>query len=122
METFTWVPSTATQGQMTPRTLTAQFGEGYAQDVKDGINALLRTWDLTFDPLPPVNGIGTDLANLLDINAFLELRGGAEKFLWLQPTPFDLEGLVAFICKSWQFVYNGGDVTSLRCTFMRRPI
>jgi phage-related protein len=122
MDTFTWIPSTGTRGSMKPRKLRAQFGEGYSQHAKDGINARLRVWDLVFDPIHATVGLGASGANLNDIDDFLADKDGCEKFLWTQPTPFNTEGPQQFICEQWEFVYNeGGALVGLHATFEQQP-
>ena len=122
METFTWKPSTGTKGGMQPRKLKTQFGGGYMQEAKDGINARLRIWSLVFNPIHATIGMGASNANLKDIDAFLQARGGVEKFLWTQLTPFDTEGPKAFICEAWEFTYDqGGAIVGLTATFEQRP-
>ena len=122
MDTFTWTPSSGSRGAMKPRKLRAQFGDGYSQHIKDGINARLRVWDLTFDPMHPTIGTGVSGANLKDINDFLTAQDGATKFLWTQPAPFNTEGAQQFICEQWEFIYNdGGALVGLRATFEQQP-
>jgi phage-related protein len=122
METFTWKPSTATRGSMTPRKLKAQFGDGYAQEAPDGINAKMRPWQLTFSAIHATTPTGSSGANLKDIDDFLDRHDGTAKFLWVQPTPFDIEGPMMFICEHWEFEYtDGGSLIGLVAMFEQRP-
>jgi phage-related protein len=47
-DTFTWIPTGTPAGVTTLRTRTAQFGDGYCQQVQDGINNSTDLWPLTF--------------------------------------------------------------------------
>jgi phage-related protein len=55
----------------------AQFGDGYAQVAGDGINPVIRTWDLTFTG--PREFID-------DIIKFLESHQGVKSFQWRPPS------------------------------------
>ncbi len=111
--TFTFTPSFGTSAETEPRTLMAQFGNGYVQESADGINAILRNWSLTFN--------NRSMTQLLDIDTFLRARGGAERFYWTQPPPFDAEGAKAWVCKQWSWTYSGGLISGISATFMQRP-
>lgn len=76
LETFTWSPQRDTQGDITYRTRTAQFGDGYAQVVGDGINNEQQSWPLTFVR-------GTDEAEA--IRDFFKRHAGYKAFLWTPP-------------------------------------
>ena len=54
----------------------AQFGDGYVQRVKDGMNNLPRKWNLTFTQTK---------ANADTIESFLESTYGASNFDWTPP-------------------------------------
>jgi phage-related protein len=119
MDIFTYVPSSATQGETTPRVLRAQFGDGYMQETGDGINAMLRNWDLIFDPIHATTGT---VPTLQMLHAFLSAQKGYLKFQWTQPPPYDTEGPQYFICPMWTFTYQSGLITGLRARFEQRPL
>lgn len=110
---FTWTPSHGTSVETEPRTLMAQFGNGYIQETADGINANLRNWGLTFN--------NRGMTELYNIDTFLRARAGAERFYWTQSPPFDVEGVKAWVCKQWSWTYNGGLIAGISATFMQRP-
>ena len=122
METFTFVPSAGSSGVMHPRTLKAQFGDGYAQRVKDGVNARLRFWNLQFDPMHATTPIGGSGANLDDINDFLERQDGYIHFLWVQLPPFNTEGAKEFVCEEWSFTYDRGLRVGLNAVFLQQAL
>lgn len=119
MDTFNFTIYEGTQAKMTPRTLVAQFGDGYVQESADGINPMLRVWDVAFTNIPGVTGT---TPTLKAINDFLTLQGGWQRFLWTQPPPFDIEGAKYFVCKDWSWVYEGGLLIGLRATFQQRAL
>lgn len=88
MATFIWCPQTA-EKTVTPRVHTAQFGDGYAQRVADGINNQTREWSMTF----------AGNKSLIDsIESFLTVSGGVTAFDWTDP-----DGLSGkWICESWK--------------------
>jgi len=119
METFPYIPHTGSQGQMTPRTLVVQFGDGYVQEAGDGINPMLRTWNLVWQNLDGVTGATPTLKN---INDFLTAHAGYLRFLWVQLPPFDIEGAKTFVCKEWNWVYTGGLIIGLNAKFLQRAL
>jgi len=60
-----------------PRVRKAQFGDGYAQTAKDGLNANPRVFELAW---PNLNTAQKDT-----IINFLRARGGSEAFYWTPP-------------------------------------
>jgi phage-related protein len=87
-----------------PRTLIAQFNDGYEQRAKDGINNLPRRYNLTWSSL-------TD-AQRDSIITFFEARGNDEAFWW---TPWDESSPIKFrIDGNWNEVpdeYNKNIIT-----------
>jgi phage-related protein len=116
MDTLTYAPSFATQGVMTPRVLRAQYGDGYAQEAADGINAMLRKWTIVYNNIQ-ASGTGTTLKNLDD---FFVAQAGYKKFLWTQPIPFDVLGALQFVCVEWHWTWAGGLITGLTATVEQR--
>ncbi|SEJ31542.1 Phage-related protein [Azotobacter beijerinckii] len=76
IETFTWAPALDAQGETAFRTRTAQFGDGYAQVVGDGINNKQQSWPLTFIRK------GAEAQAILD---FFDRHAGYKGFLWTPP-------------------------------------
>lgn len=60
-----------------PRVLEAGFGDGYSQNMKDGINALDETWSMRFTNRPK--------ADVLAIAAFLDTVSKVTPFNWTPP-------------------------------------
>jgi phage-related protein len=72
---FTCKLSAQSKKSVQNRILVAQYGNGYSQVVKDGINSNTDKWDLTFIPLS-----GTALTTL---NSFFTLVGCDVWFSWV---------------------------------------
>lgn len=90
MATFPSItPTYGAQKTSQPRVRTAQFGDGYSQRLRYGLNTNPKQWDLTW------NVSETDADT---IEAFLDARGGAESFDW---TPPDGGTSAKFICSQW---------------------
>lgn len=79
-ETFTpaYAPSPqSTSRADTPRVLRAEFGDGYSQRARDGLNFSRRTVTLQWDALAA--------ADADTIEAFFAERGGTEAFYYTLP-------------------------------------
>ena len=76
MATFTWSPDYGAQQPIKPKVKRAQFGDGYSQRVVDGINNLLRSWNVSFKR----SKTDADL-----IESFLATTKGADSFDWAPP-------------------------------------
>ena len=110
METFTWIPDYAPQGEETPRVLKSAFGDGYTQRTGDGTNTLLPSWDLTFS--------NRSQAEYTAILAFLRARKGVEPFYFTPPC----ESQMKVICASWKLVpWDGGASFRISATFEAQP-
>ena len=57
------------------RLLSAQYGKGYRQVAKDGLNSKIDTWKIEYHPL--------DGANLTTLQAFLDLVNCDVYFTWV---------------------------------------
>lgn len=76
-ETFTWTPiGPGAQGEISLRTRSVQFGDGYSQAVADGINNKVGSWPLRF--------VG-DRDKIRAIADFLDRHAGATSFYWTPP-------------------------------------
>lgn len=110
MEIFTWCPRRNPQGGVSFRTLTAQFGDGYAQVAEDGINSRSEKWPLEF--------FGTE-AEILPIKDFLDRHGGCKGFLWTPPLG---KQAVFLMDDGYQPVPLGGGWFTLSVTFKQKFI
>lgn len=90
METFNWKAAFGTSKDTKPRVIKSQYGDGYSQRIKDGINSIVRSWPVTIK--------ARSLAEADEIEAFLEARAGVEAFSW---TPPNGATAVKVICGSW---------------------
>jgi phage-related protein len=76
--TFTWIPDYGYQKETRFNVRKTQFGDGYEQRVRFGINTTAETYSLTFE--------NRDNTESDAIEAFLKAREGVESFDWTPPT------------------------------------
>jgi phage-related protein len=104
-DVFAWSPTVANMsGDATLRVRKAQFGDGYAQRVSDGLNNRLSSFNLQF--------IG-DAAKISAILAFLDAHAGATSFYWTPPLRMQL----LFTCEKYTEPTKDGDVYTITATF-----
>jgi phage-related protein len=89
MATFTYTPSFTATEQSQPRVRRVQFGDGYEQRLRYGLNTDPKTWRLTF-----ANRTDTERDNIL---GFLEARAGVESFDWTPPRG----DAGKYVCSQW---------------------
>ncbi len=106
---FTWVPDQGAKRSVKPRILQAKFGDGYSQDIADGINSTLETWELAFS-----RRNGTEIAA---IDNFLLARKGVTAFKWGTPRGVILN----FKCRQWDTDDSLPSDASLSCKFEQVP-
>lgn len=104
-ETFNWRVETASSGETTFDVTSAKFGDGYSQDVPQGINNIMRNWDIT------VSGYAAEVAPII---AFLDAHQGAERFLW-KPSPLRPVGY--YKCVRYREQHNGGGHYTITAQF-----
>jgi len=100
---------------ITPRVLTATFGDGYEQRIADGINTLTETYSLSFK---------TRLkADIDDIVAFLDSKKGVTNFTLTLPdtnnTTRSGERDVKVISTNYSVTYDFSDYYSLTLQLKR---
>jgi phage-related protein len=123
MDTFSYKGYKATQVAPVMRQLQAQFGDGYAQTMQDGLNAYLRRWSVTWTNIYQNTAASVGAPSLLDLDNFFKAHVGV-KFLWLQPPPFDAEGAKIFCCEdqSFQASYDDGLLIQAQAVFRQYPV
>lgn len=101
---FEWVPLVEPSTSRKPKIIKAQFGDGYEQRSKDGINNNLRTHSLKFD--------GEDL-EMDALEKFLEDRGGVESFYYIHKNGIKR----LYVCEEWSRVDIDGLSGEISATF-----
>ena len=96
----TWCPAIPMGRQKAWRLRIAQFGDGYQQRTLDGINALDRKWQVTFE-LKPASVIA-------DMEIFLEAQKG-DAFDFLDPSTGEIFQVV---CDQWQVEWRVAKVAN----------
>lgn len=102
---FIWPASNSSVGAKKPRTLTASFGDGYAQRARDGINNKPVSWTLKF--------AGRDADEASAIEDFLDAQGGASAFWWQSPTGY----IGRFVCGDYSRTQMAGPICDLAAVF-----
>ena len=90
-----------------PKVIVHQFGSGYQQRSREGLNTNLESWSLTFKLSPEE---GETAMNLLDSWA------GVSNFSWTNPRGNTL----VYVCPEYGFTYNEGWY-ELTATFNQVP-
>jgi phage-related protein len=106
-DTFTWRSIGTPAGQVSFRVRKAQFGDGYSQEVADGINNKVQSWPLQF--------VGTK-AELAPIVAFLDDHAGYAGFFWTPP--LGVQGL--YKVTAYTPTPLSGDLYTLTATFEQK--
>ncbi|HCA18684.1 MAG TPA: phage tail protein [Alcaligenes faecalis] len=107
-EQFIWCPMKEPDGASTFRILSAQLGDGYVQEVGDGINNETRSWPLQFA------GYEGEIKPIRD---FLRRHQGFRPFYWTPPMELEA-GL--FIAREVKLRPMGGKTYTLSATFEER--
>lgn len=101
---FTWRVTTDSSGDATYRVATSKFGDGYKQEVGDGLNNKEQAWKTTFV------GYKSECEAVI---AFLDDHEGHTPFYW--KPPLHAQGL--FTCKKYSVADNGGSFFTLSMEF-----
>jgi len=89
---FTYVPDYGLNETTQPSLNVSKFGDGYEQVSADGLNHMLRKWDVSFS--------NRDQNEIEAIKDFLRARGGVEAFEF--PVPNSPTGEIALVrCGDW---------------------
>lgn len=75
-ETFTWEPLVNPEGDIAFRAVVAEFGDGYTQLARDGLNTKRQTWPFVF---------AGPAAYITPIIAFLDAHQSDTTFLFTPP-------------------------------------
>lgn len=107
MATFTYTASFTATEQSQPRVRNTQFGDGYSQRTRYGLNTDPKSWRLTF-----LNRSNTERENIL---AFLEARAGAESFDWTPPRG----SAGKYLCSEWTMEMVAFNNNTITATFIQ---
>jgi phage-related protein len=111
-DTFNWICSIGSIERTIPKVLKAPFGDGYSQRAPDGLNSLLRVWDVQLN--------NRSSAECDAIIAFLRAQGGCLSFNWTPPSG-DAALWVCSIPNGWTRTPQNGPLGSITCTFEEVP-
>lgn len=108
LDIFSWVPSNSLTRTSKPRVITGQFGDGYSQRIRLGINCTDDSWKLAF--------INNSNITADEIITFLESKGGAEAFYF---TPPYTSTQYKVVCQEWEVEYTSHISKTINCSFIR---
>lgn len=104
---FTWIPEFSASRKYNARPKVMQFGDGYAHNLRFGLNPQEDSWSLTFD--------NRTNAERDAIRAYLRGTANTSFFTWQTPL-----GLTAqFTCQEWSTRYTAYNNNSISATFTR---
>jgi len=108
LQTFTpaRAPAPGTSRKPKIKLLTAEFGDGYTQETRDGMNHIRRTLTLTWDTLTP--------SQADDLSDFFVEHGGDTPFWY---TPSNESTPVKWTCKDWSDTAEKQGFRTFRATF-----
>lgn len=104
---FIWIPSYNSNTNTTPRVKKIQFGDGYEQRIRDGINSILLDIDLPFD-----NRSDAEATAILH---FLHEKEATKSFLFTHSPPYNT--VKRFVCRSWTHSRVFYDNNSIKVKF-----
>jgi phage-related protein len=91
-----------------PRVRSTQFGDGYQQRLRYGLNTNPKSWDLRWT--------AKSNSDADAIEAFFDARGGAESFNWTPPAG---GGTGKYICTSWNRELQYANINIITATFVQ---
>lgn len=100
-------PSPGTTVTSKPKLFEAEFGDGYTQTTRAGINHIRREISLEWERLLPEHSA--------EIADFLRSHGGDTSFYY---TPSDDPAPIKWTCKEWSERRNENGLRSVSCTFI----
>ncbi|MAF24952.1 hypothetical protein CL634_05190 [bacterium] len=103
---FVWKSSYNVQVSHQPRIQTIQFGDGYEQRLKDGINNNKLSFNLSFE--------GRTQNEATAILHFLNDKEGYASFYFKTPPPYSL--IKKFVCKQFNSSFIYEDNYNVQCT------
>ncbi|MBS0661369.1 MAG: phage tail protein [Verrucomicrobia bacterium] len=106
---FAWVPAVGSPVESEPRVFSSKVGDGYEAVATNGLNPIVREWDLTFR-------VSVTVADAID--DFLTLKAGVTPFTFTPPKPHDTEIKVRSVGR-WVINPIGGLVREVRVRFRR---
>lgn len=99
-------PSYGATKRSQPKVRTVQFGDGFSQRLRYGLNQNPKVWRLTWENITESESD--------TIEAFLDARGGAESFDW---SPIDDTETYKWVCQEWSKSVPYSDRATITATF-----
>jgi phage-related protein len=106
--TFIWIPDFTADLRYNTNVRTVQFGDGYTQRLKFGLNAQDEAWSLQFR-----NRTNTERDA---IRTFLRQARGRTAFAWTDPIS---NAAGKYVCADWSTTFNNHNNNDLQLTLRR---
>lgn len=107
MATFTYTASYSASEASKPRVAKVQFGDGYEQRLRYGLNTDAKSWQLTF-----ANRTNAERESIV---GFLEARAGVESFDWTPPRG----NAGKYVCGEWNMEMTNYNNNTITATFVQ---
>ena len=108
---FIWAPSYSANIRQQPKVISVQFGGGYEQRLKEGINSGLISIELKFE--------ARSLIETTAIVHFLTDKEGYRGFWFMTPPPIGV--LKKFVCEDWTTAQTFDDNYTISSTLKEIP-
>lgn len=105
---FEFTPDFSASKSSKPNVTTVKFGDGYESRFATGLNPDLKTWSVKFS--------NRTVAEIDEIEDFLETMGGVTAFAWTPPRATDE---INVKCAEWSRSIDNASYDSLTATFVQ---
>lgn len=111
-QTWSWTPDYGLERETTATVSKIQFGDGYSQRVRSGINTRQSSWSVTLTNRP--------FADVDAMEAFLDQHAGTEYFMWPDfNDPTDTAKHLKVVCDKWKRTWSAPHHDTLTLTLTR---
>lgn len=116
------MPSFPYEESHAPRTISAKFGDGYSQDVLDGINTDEFMMEMQWNALytSEMQIILGFLSGTAPTNLGTFMIPGVTRFYFTPPAPNGVPTQQTFVCKKWKPQITTANCWNFTATFERR--
>lgn len=112
VQTWSWTPDYGLEKETTATVSKIQFGDGYSQRVRKGINTRQVVWSVTLTNRPS--------ADVDAMETFLEQHDGADYFLWPDfSDPANTVKHMKVVCDRWKRICSAPHHDTLTLTLTR---
>ena len=111
-DTFVWTPQYDSSFDFTPKYSETQYGDGYKQVIKNGINSVDSTFHVLFKGIDEAKA--NAILHFLDFKANCEDGGDLQNSFYIpSPEPYDNSIKRAYISKNWKDSFDEYKIHSI---------